>query len=157
MQNGWAPAPFAHQPSHVRQAIRAARMRPKIKCCYENSIRILFQQELVPFTYCEGWVTTAHVPFPIDHAWLKDAAGNVVDLTIGPERKLKILAHQEHDREKVRAATLQSRVFGQVDQAWFLQTHAEMWMQMHGDLQGQFDRLKHLLNPVTHTEEGVSP
>lgn len=130
MRNGWAPVPFAHHPPHIRLAIRAARMRPKMKCCFENCIRLICQQQVVPLTYCEGFVSTAHVPFPIEHAWLKDEHGVVIDVTLGAERGVVILAHREYTPAAVRTGILRTRVFEPIDPEWFLRTQAEIWQKL---------------------------
>jgi hypothetical protein len=124
-QNGWAPIPYAHHPPHIRQAIRAARMRPKMKGCFENCIRLMLQQHEVPLTYCEGWVTTANVPFPIDHAWLKDADGKMVDVTLNPAATP--ILFQEFTVAQVREGILRSRVYGHIDPHWMAQARYEAW------------------------------
>ena len=132
MRNGWAPVPYAHHPPHIRLAIREARMRPKMKCCFENCIRLICQQQVVPLTYCEGWVSTAHVPFPIEHAWLKDEHGTVVDVTISESRKAVILAHREYTPAEVRVGILKTQVYGPIDKEWFWQAHAGVWQKLTG-------------------------
>ena len=82
LRRGWAPVPWAHHPPHIKEAIREARMVPKMKSCFENSQRIILKTRR-PFTYAEGWVATAHTPFPIQHGWLiDDSTGERVDLTL---------------------------------------------------------------------------
>ena len=154
-RNGWAPTPFAHHPPHIRRAIRAAGMRPKMKCCFENCIRLVLQQRVVPLTYCEGFVATDHVPFPIEHAWLKDEHGTVVDVTLGEGRTVTILAHREFTREEVTSGVLKTQVYGPLDQKWFWRTSAEVW-RMNG-APSDPKVLQSLLNPVTQADGGQTP
>jgi hypothetical protein len=130
MRNGWSPIPYAHHPAHIRQAIRAARIRPKMKACFENCIRLVLQQKDVPLTYCEGFVSTAHVPFPIEHAWLKDEHGVTRDITLSPDRNPVVLAHREYTPAEVRVGICQTRVFGPINPEWFQQTQAEIWRKL---------------------------
>jgi len=148
MRNGWAPVPYAHHPPHIRRAIREARMRPKMKSCFENCIRLICQQQIVPLTYCEGWVSTAHVPFPIEHAWLKDEHGEVVDVTLGAERGAVILAHREYTPAEVRQGILKTQVYGHIDKEWFWQAHAGVWQKLTGFDPADTVRLN-AENPVT--------
>lgn len=130
VRNGWSPVPYAHHPAHIRQAIRAAGIRPKMKACFENCIRLMLQQRVVRLTYCEGFVSTAYVPFPIEHAWLKDEHGTVVDVTLSPDRAPVVISHREYTLAEVREGVSKTGVYGPVNPEWFLQAHAEVWRKL---------------------------
>lgn len=78
-RNGWAPAPYAHRALHIRDAIRAACIRPAVKQCYANAQRLVLGQQAVPLRYVEGVVMSI---IPIEHAWVMDAAGVEHDVTL---------------------------------------------------------------------------
>lgn len=47
--------------------------------CYRNSQ--LFVMDNSEFTYCEGWAISARLPIPLQHAWVIDGDGKVIDPT----------------------------------------------------------------------------
>ena len=48
--------------------------------CYENAFGLLADHPA--FTYCEGFVLTADIPIPVEHAWCIDEVGRIVDNTL---------------------------------------------------------------------------
>lgn len=110
---GWCPVPWAHHPPRVRAAIRAAAMRPQIKQCFANSQRLLLRQDVTPFVYVEGVVTTGLIPF--EHAWLR-LDGDDVDVTLtgtGTGRVV-VLAAYEVPKSEVISRVVKRGTFGPV-------------------------------------------
>jgi hypothetical protein len=54
------------------------------KMCYSNSFRALAYQDVDPdeWFYTEGVVLKTDLPIEIDHAWLSNRKGEVIDLTL---------------------------------------------------------------------------
>lgn len=130
-RRGWCPVPWRHQPVHVKAAIRAARVVPKMKGCFENSQRIVLRQQLVPFTYTEGWVTSARVPFPFQHGWLTDANGERVDLTLDVADVLPLVSWTV-SFDVLRMILVARRFFGPALLERFNETHATAWETLAG-------------------------
>lgn len=83
-RNGWAPVPWAHHPLVVRELIRDAGFRPKVKDCYSNCGKLLLAcldtEYERDFLYCEGRFHR-HDIMGVPHAWLR-YRGELTDLTI---------------------------------------------------------------------------
>ena len=53
------------------------------KECYSNATKMMLDDP-TKYDYVEGYYTSSHLPFPIEHAWLVDKGnGTVVDPTLG--------------------------------------------------------------------------
>lgn len=141
LRRGWAPVPWGHQPEHVKAALREARMVPKMKSCFENSQRLIIET-CGPFTYAEGWVSTARVPFPIQHGWLvDDTTGERIDLTLFVD-EVRPLASWTVPRETLLRTIVSRGTYGPADEARFLATHAEAWEAILGpSARGFLDRI----------------
>ncbi len=83
VRRGWCPIRWAHHPQPIKDLIRAGGCVPKLKCCYENSARLVMTACGTEYEsrlrYCEGWASTI---IPIAHAWLT-LDDEIVDLTLG--------------------------------------------------------------------------
>lgn len=120
-RRGWCPVPWRHQADRVRAAIRAARMVPQMKGCFANSARVVLRQDVLPLTYCEGWVTSS-LPIPIEHAWVEDGDGVRHDLTL-PVEDVRPLIWWRIPTPALRDALVWRGRFGPIDEAGFRQTH----------------------------------
>ena len=67
--------------------IRGKPLR-KIKQCYSNSMRALmyYSVDKSEWFYTEGVVVTDNLPIMIDHAWLSNRKGEVLDLTLRSQK-----------------------------------------------------------------------
>lgn len=67
------------------------------KQCYQNSFQALSRHMVDPneWFYTEGVVMREKLPIEIDHAWLSNAKGEVLDLTLRPPMNKK--RKQEND------------------------------------------------------------
>ena len=81
--DGWQTTPDRIVLEHGRAYTVTAKTfkgkRGRQGACYMNAGRIAMDTEL---TYVEGYVSLDG--FPIQHAWLADADGNVIDPTLKP-------------------------------------------------------------------------
>jgi len=57
----------------------STRTRSKIKQCYHNCFRGLWRCDL---KYFEGYVWSKAIPIPLDHCWLVNEKGEVIDPTL---------------------------------------------------------------------------
>ena len=82
-RQGWYPVRWSHHPAPIKELIRKGRFVPKMKACYENSLRLIMAaietEHEQSLRYCEGWATSV---IPIEHSWLV-FDGAIVDLTLG--------------------------------------------------------------------------
>lgn len=79
-KHGYCPLATARHSKEVRDAIRAAGMRPMMKQCFKNSQRFIMRSDLADrLTYVEGVVGRATF-----HAWLL-LDGKILDLTLDKE------------------------------------------------------------------------
>lgn len=130
LRRGWAPVSWSHHPPHIKEAIREARMVPKIKSCFENSQRIVLKTRR-PFTYAEGWVTTKNVPFPIQHGWLiDDLTGERVDLTLNAAEVAPIVSWTV-PREELLLTIIGRGTYGPVRQERLFLTQQEAFAAMN--------------------------
>jgi len=129
MRMGWAPVPFKHQPPHIKKALREARVRPKIKGCFETNSKLVLFQDEVPLTYVEGWVTTERVPFPFEHAWVQDDVGTDIDVTITPKQP-RILVSWEVPASEVRRAVFSRGYYGPIRGHEFNETSRQAYELM---------------------------
>lgn len=61
------------------------------KECYSNAAKTMIH-EPGKYNYVEGYYTSSHLPFPIEHAWLEDKeTGTVVDPTLGWQPKARYI------------------------------------------------------------------
>lgn len=81
IDNGYAPAPWAHHPQKVKDAIRKARMRPGFQMCWYNCQSLIFRARL-DAEYYEGWLLAAILP--VAHCWLM-VDSVIVDFTAPTE------------------------------------------------------------------------
>lgn len=126
MKLGWAPVVFKHQPSHIKKALRSAKVRPKIKGCFETNTKLVLFQEDVPLTYCEGWVSTDRVPFPFQHAWVRDETGADIDVTITPVQPT-ILVGWEVPVGEMRRTVISRGFYGPIRGYSFQETQQEAY------------------------------
>jgi hypothetical protein len=63
----------------LRSGEVAMKYDARLKMCYENCQIIAF--EVDDLTYVEGWAIEAQYGLPLEHAWLVDGEGNIVDPT----------------------------------------------------------------------------
>jgi len=119
-RNGWAPVPWRQHPPELRRAIRAARMRPKLKGCFENSLRLTLEQREVPVTYVEGWCTSSLVGWPFQHAWVR-IGDTEHDVTI-VDGDVRRLVKWEPPRDYIVTAIIEREWFGPVAEPVFART-----------------------------------
>lgn len=109
---GWTPVAWRHHPPIVKQAIRAAHIRPHLKECWRNSQLLLIRQDIVKFRYFEGVVTFLE-GHPVQHAWLTLPDGTVVDPTL--EDPPSIILCYEYSHETVYNMLVQTGMHGPID------------------------------------------
>lgn len=131
LKNGWCPLPWKHHPPHIKAAIKAARMVPKMKGCFENSQRLVLSNPSL--AYVEGWIQAPSFPIPIEHAWVEDEEGRPYDVTLQtskdtpqPRRLLQWTA----PTEEVRRVLVERRTFGPIRVQHFHATHREAFKEI---------------------------
>lgn len=131
LKYGWCPLPWKHHPPHIKAAIKAARMVPKMKGCFENSQRLILADPSL--TYVEGWIQSPALPIPIEHAWVMDAEGRHHDVTLQtskdapqPRRLLQWTA----PTEEVRRVLIERRTFGPIRTQQFHASHMEAFKEI---------------------------
>ncbi len=78
----------------------------KARQCYANCQRIVLN--LRPYAYCDGFLYDDDFSIPVNHAWLLDSEGRIVDPTralqndFGEERRSAEYFGMEVDRELLR-------------------------------------------------------
>lgn len=101
MKYGWAPASQDHLPDVIQNALGEMGLEPRIKECFANSQRFVLDCQRygldLDVEYHEGWVLTI---IPIEHAWLM-WEGEVLDLTLGPEKGVRYLESRTYTREEI--------------------------------------------------------
>jgi len=89
IRNGWYPAPQAHLPAEIRQALRRYGIRPAVGMCHRNSQRFMMDSDYedpalaARLTYCEGFASSGQSIW-FQHAWLL-IDGAMLDLTLEPD------------------------------------------------------------------------
>lgn len=115
-KQGWYPLPTRHLPSHVRLAISKARFRPIMKGCFRNAQKLVLWQKTIPFTYCEGIVSSIKTSINFTHAWVKDKDGNHHDVTINPAPP--ILCYKEYSRAEVFENISKNQYYDAINPEW---------------------------------------
>jgi len=84
----------------------------EIKNCYYNCWKAL--NESHSFDYCEGFAISNDLPIPIEHSWLLDSSGRVIDptLIISGSELQKQLKKYDQDIRSDRPNRLGSEYYG---------------------------------------------
>ena len=69
-------------PLSAAERTALARHAGKIKACFYNAQRAATDD--ADLRYVEGWVISPDCPIPLDHAWIEDTQGRVIELTMRP-------------------------------------------------------------------------
>jgi len=88
--------------------------RPKE--CYRNATVLAMQQG---YTYCEGLACSEKLGIPVDHAWVIDSAGNVIDATWKDTDKCWYLG-VPFSREQLWLGLIDTGTYGLLHKDWQL-------------------------------------
>lgn len=131
---GWYPARWAHHPQPIKAAIRRLGWRPQVKHCWQNSQRLLLDNDAMGLGlglgYREGWVTVTFDwgPFTTEHGWLV-YRGAVLDLTLPPEDDTQYYPVAIYDAQQVRQAAVSRGWWGRVSPGRVLAAGHPQWAQ----------------------------
>lgn len=89
-RHGQCPVDIDHLPEAIQKALRHLRIAPLMKECFANCQKLVFHNQhletALDLEYHEGYAVGL---IPFEHAWLV-FEGELVDLTIGPDRAYPI-------------------------------------------------------------------
>lgn len=130
-RRGWYPAKYSHHPKLIRDAIRLIGYRPQIKACFMNCQRFVlgvrrggFDPALLRVRYHEGFAVALIV---ITHAWL-EFDGEVIDLTLDPDRATRYLFSKQHDERAILRTLARNKYWGPVDEEWLARNQQRAWL-----------------------------
>ena len=111
LKQGWCPVKWSHHPKVIKDILRAIRLVPGMKECFANCQRFVTDVDLHGFDlnveYREGYVVSI---LPIEHAWLT-VNGEVVDLTLAPDRPREYLDSYAVPVDEIRRNMLEQKAY----------------------------------------------
>jgi len=102
IEHGWAPAQWEHHPDVIQDAFGVMGFEPRLKECFSNCQKFTLDSKRygldIEVEYHEGYVISI---IPFEHAWLT-FEGEVLDLTLGPDKVVEYLDSYTYSREEIR-------------------------------------------------------